>query len=64
MRLLRIKEVSNKTGFSVATCWRRSRDDPDFPKPVSVSPGITSWVESEVDEYIHRLVQQRRGVAA
>lgn len=65
MKLLRIKEVCERIGVkSPEVVWGRLREghenyDPEFPKPVKVSKGITAWVEHEVDAYIEKLIARR-----
>lgn len=61
MKIIRDKRVAEKIGAaSRATVWRKAKADSDFPQPVSISPGITGWVESEVDAYIARKVAEAR----
>jgi prophage regulatory protein len=47
-----------------ATVWRKAKDEPDFPKPVKVSPKITGWIEAEVDQYLEAKVSKARGERA
>lgn len=64
MKIIRDVRVAEKIGAkSRTTAWRKAKADPDFPKPVSISPGITGWIESEIDEYIARKVAESRGAA-
>lgn len=37
--------------FSATTLWRKCREG-TFPKPVKLSPYITAWRVSDVDEYL------------
>lgn len=61
MKILRDVRVAEKIGCkSRATVWRKAKADPDFPQPVSISSGITGWVESEVDAYIERKIAEAR----
>lgn len=60
MRILRVADVAKKIGGSVAWVWKQSKDDPEFPKPVKVSPNITGWVETELDEFLIRRVAAHR----
>jgi prophage regulatory protein len=60
MRILRVGEVAKKIGGSVAWVWRKSKDDPEFPKPVKISPNITGWIETELDEYLTCKVTEHR----
>lgn len=64
MNILRAPEAAKKAGFSVPTLWRKSKDDPDFPKPVKVSDNVTGWIESELDDFLRRRVAASRAVPA
>ncbi|PPD46059.1 MAG: hypothetical protein CTY15_01325 [Methylocystis sp.] len=39
-------------GISPATAWRRVGDDPLFPKPIKMSPGVTLFDLNAADAYI------------
>ncbi len=54
-RLIRIKEVMNKTGIARSTVWYMVKKG-TFPVPRKVSPRVTVWVESEIDEFIEKVV--------
>jgi predicted DNA-binding transcriptional regulator AlpA len=47
-RAIRLPEVCRLTGISPATVWRRVHDDPLFPKPFKLSPGVTVWNEKSI----------------
>lgn len=47
-RAIRLPRVCEITASSKATTWRRVQQDPSFPKPFSLSPGVTVWDESEI----------------
>lgn len=53
---LRVKGVAAYLGCGVATVWRRTKDDPTFPKPIKLSPRVTVWKLSEIEAW----VQSRR----
>jgi prophage regulatory protein len=62
MKIIRDQLVADKIGAkSRATPWRLVKSDPDFPRPLKVSPGITGWVEAEVDDYLQKKVNDSRG---
>jgi prophage regulatory protein len=62
MKIIRDARTAEKIGAkSRATPWRLAKSDPDFPKPIKVSGGITGWVESEVDAWLERRVAAARG---
>lgn len=55
IRLIRIKEVMNKTGIARSTVWYMVKKK-IFPLPRKVSPRVTVWVESEIDEFMEKVV--------
>ena len=55
IRLIRIKEVMNKTGIAKSTVWYMIKNG-TFPIPRKVSPRVTVWVESEIDEFTEKVV--------
>jgi predicted DNA-binding transcriptional regulator AlpA len=46
-------------GISVATGWRRSKDDPDFPKLIQLGPQMRCFVEDELERYKQILIERR-----
>ena len=59
MRILRLKEVISKTGISRSSIYRPEKEGL-FPQHVSVTPYLTSWVESEIDDYLEKIVAESR----
>ena len=51
-KLLRVKRVAAYLDCGVATVWRRTNDDPTFPKPIKLSPRVTVWKLSELEDWI------------
>lgn len=51
-RAIRLPEVCHLTGASPATIWRWAKADPSFPKPFSLSSGVTVWSEGEVVRWL------------
>jgi len=49
---LRVKGVATLLACGVATVWRRTKDDPTFPKPIKLSPRVTVWKLSELEAWI------------
>lgn len=49
---LRVPDVAAFLGCGVATVWRRTKDDPTFPKPIKLSPRVTVWKLSELEDWI------------
>ena len=59
-RLIRLRDVIEKTGLSKTTIYRLSGDtDSDFPASVRLTPAAVGWRESEIDVWINS-----RGAAA
>lgn len=54
-RLIRIKEVMDKTGIARSTIWYMVKNE-TFPVPRKLSPRVTVWVESEIDEFIEKII--------
>ncbi len=50
-RILRIKDVSDYTGLSRTTIWRREKNN-EFPKRVSLGVGAVGWYAHEVEEWL------------
>lgn len=65
MRLLRDKEVEEKTGISRSPRYRLMAEG-KFPKPVHLYPGsrAVGWVEAEIEEWVQARVAARRAEAA
>lgn len=51
-RAIRLPRVCELTASSRATTWRRVQQDPTFPRPFKLSPGVTAWDEAEVVAWI------------
>ena len=49
---LRVPDVAAFLGCGVATVWRRTKDDPTFPKPIKLSPRVTVWRITELEDWI------------
>ena len=61
VRLLRIREVQARTGLSRSTIYRWAAEG-RFPPPVRLGGRVARWVEAEVDEWLLKWVEKRRGV--
>lgn len=59
-RAIRIEVVSDIISYSKPTIWRRSKADPDFPKPFSIGPNATAWDEAEVIAWLEDRKSQRQ----
>lgn len=47
-----VDQVAEKLTISKATVWRYVRSDPQFPKPIKLSPGCARWRADEVDHWL------------
>jgi prophage regulatory protein len=59
MTFLPIAEVSKRTSLSKPTIYRRIKDG-SFPKPVSTGLRNVAWLDSEIDEWMMRIVEASR----
>jgi prophage regulatory protein len=51
-RAIRLPSVSDLTGMSRATIWRKVKKDASFPRPFHLSASITVWDEGEILDWI------------
>lgn len=49
---LRVPDVAAFLGCGVATVWRRTKDDPTFPRPIKLSERVTVWKLSEIEAWV------------
>jgi prophage regulatory protein len=59
-RLLRLRDVKQKTGLDTSTIYRRIADG-TFPVPRSLGPNTVRWLQSEIDTWIEALPPSRLG---
>lgn len=45
------QQVARRYGVHRSTPWRWLKTDPDFPKPIILSPGCTRWKLSEIEAW-------------
>lgn len=50
--LISIKALAAVQGQGVSTAWRHCKQDPDFPKPIRLSPGCTRFNVGEIRAYL------------
>jgi prophage regulatory protein len=62
-RLLRLRDVKQKTGLGTSTIYRRMADG-TFPIPRKLGPNTVRWLQSEIDAWIRSLPSSRVGVPA
>jgi prophage regulatory protein len=59
-RLLRLRDVKEKTGLGSSTIYRRMADG-TFPIPRSLGPNTVRWLQSEIDAWIRSLPSSQGG---
>jgi prophage regulatory protein len=57
-RILRAKDVQDLTGLANSTLYNLVREH-SFPKPISLGNKCKGWVDSEVQEWIEKCIEQR-----
>jgi prophage regulatory protein len=62
-RLMRRKAVEHMTGLSKPTIYRRIANG-TFPKPIHYAGNLNLWLESEIQNWIAALIQNRDADAA
>ena len=45
------RQVAERYGIARQTVWAWLRKDPDFPRPIMLSPGCTRWKSAELDAW-------------
>ena len=50
-RLYRINDVSKMTSLAKSTIWLWVSQD-RFPKPISLSPSVKVWRQSDIDSWV------------
>ncbi|HVN45989.1 MAG TPA: AlpA family transcriptional regulator [Steroidobacteraceae bacterium] len=60
-RLLRLKEVRQRTSLSSSSIYRLSKDGL-FPKPIKLSERASAWLEAEIDQWIAERISASRPV--
>jgi len=58
MRVLRLKDVIEKTGLARSTIYKYL-DAGTFPKPIPLGGRSVGWVDSEVHEWILKKIESR-----
>ncbi len=57
-RFVRLAEVVQLTGVSRSTIYRWMANG-EFPKQVSLGGNTVAWLESDVEDWIHRRISTR-----
>ncbi|UXZ53985.1 MULTISPECIES: helix-turn-helix transcriptional regulator [Halomonadaceae] len=58
MKLIRIKDVMERTGLARSTIYKYISLG-KFPKPVKQTSRAVAWVESEIAEWINDCIKRR-----
>lgn len=58
MRILKLKEVLNRTGLGKTTLYMLIKSA-DFPKQVPLGLRAVGWLEKEVDSWIIKRIEAR-----
>jgi prophage regulatory protein len=59
LTILRRKQVQARTGLSRSTIYLKISEG-TFPKPVSLGARAVGWVESEIEAWLSRQIEQSR----
>ncbi|WP_421910558.1 AlpA family transcriptional regulator [Marinobacter sp.] len=62
MRILRLRNVMEKTGLARSTIYKYI-DAGTFPKPIDLGGRSVGWVDSEIDGWIADKIQERDAVS-
>jgi prophage regulatory protein len=62
-RLLRIKQVQDRTGMSRSKVYLMIQQG-QFPAPLKLGERVALWPESSINHWITQLVEKSKGVAA
>lgn len=62
--ILRLPEVQSRTGLSRSTIYEKlSQTPPAFPAPISLGKRAIGFVESEVNDWIQKRINESRTAA-
>jgi prophage regulatory protein len=57
--ILRLPGVKTRTGLSRSAIYQRVADG-TFPEPIKLGDRAVGWVETEVEEWLRRLIEASR----
>ncbi len=57
--ILRLPDVKSRTGLSRSTIYLRVNEG-SFPKPISLGGRAVGWIESEVQDWVNKQIEQSR----
>jgi prophage regulatory protein len=58
-RIIRRAEVEARTGLARSTIYQRIKEG-TFPAPVSLGAKAVGWIESEINDWLTRRIEQSR----
>lgn len=50
--LMTVQSVAARLTVTVPTVWRYARTNPEFPRPVKLSPGCTRWRAEDIEAWV------------
>ena len=62
MKILKAKQVAEKTSISIPHIHRLARDG-KFPKPIKLTESRSGWLEGDIDEWISLCLKRHKGKA-
>lgn len=65
IRVIRMRDVQHKLGVGRATVYdwldpKSRRDNPTFPRPISLGANSVGWLEREIDDFIEARIRASR----
>ena len=60
--ILRLPEVSSKTGLSRSTIYARIKAD-TFPMPIPLGARAMGFIDQEIDDWIEARIRESRGLS-
>ena len=63
MRILRAKDVKEKTGLPESTLYMMINRD-QFPAPIRLGARTTGWIEEEIDDWLVEKINERDALRA
>lgn len=55
--VLRPRDAAAYIGIGLSTLWKRTKAEPDFPRPRKLSPRVTVFLVSDLDDLVARSVE-------
>lgn len=62
-RVLRPAQAAIKLGIGLSTLWRYTKSQSDFPQPIHLSPRVTVFMETHLDEYLAKRAAESKQAA-